>query len=69
MVLAFRPGVPGSIPVQYLKCAVHLLICFFVKDFVRKRKHLQVTNMRGDRNLKEFADDKVNALRDLIFFF
>ena len=36
MVLAFRPGVPGSNPVESYISATHLLISFFVTDFVRK---------------------------------
>ena len=36
MVLAFRPGVPGSNPVQIIYFCMHLFISFFVMDFVRK---------------------------------
>ena len=35
MVLAFRPGVHGSSPVQILISAVHVFMCFFVTDFSR----------------------------------
>ena len=35
MVLAFGPGVPGSNPIQIIS-AMHLFVCFFVTDFVRK---------------------------------
>ena len=36
MVFAFRPDVPGSNPVLIYISAMHLHICFFVTDFVRK---------------------------------
>ena len=35
MVLAFRPGVSGSNPVESYISATHLFICFFDTDCVR----------------------------------